>query len=176
MIASKISKLHLEKEKPGHLCKLYTRINPIGFQKDLIYIDTDLNEIFLEKEANINDGNDQESWILDGFLDPILGLECEESSTFCTQEQLWEKVLGWYIPRFLSNVASVSIVTLGTQGSGKSYSLFGKPCARERGVVPRWMEMIFDSTCPVNAIMVQLTMLLAANEIVYDLFEVIVTA
>ena len=57
-------------------------------------------------------------------------------------------------------------------GSGKSHLLFGGRLAAERGLVPRWLEHVFDDKGDVRAVLVLCSFLLLAEEIAFDLLDV----
>ena len=89
----------------------------------------------------------------------------KESQRFASQEEVFDKFNYWLERREKNSRSCVLVV--GCRGSGKSHTLFGRNNHIDRGIVPRYLENVFDSP----GLTATIQMVLVENEQVRDLLD-----
>jgi hypothetical protein len=103
------------------------------------------------------------TWVMDEVVDnvplqPVLlptdlpqqsqSAASTEKPQFASQDDMWNHIEDEIAHRLESEDASdaynMAIMALGAQGSGKTYTLFGSSNYPQRGLIPRFLDFIFD--------------------------------
>ena len=126
------------------------RVNPSsGFKVGHVYIDNEYNEVVVAREASIlHTKATNKSFVVDTALDIIpkgndfAGKKIK--SVFVSQQVVWDNIRVMLDRRFQEGGSDIMILANGSSGSGKTYTLFGESNYEDRGVVPRFVDYIFD--------------------------------
>ena len=168
-------------DRTSNFAHTYCRVNPFLFSTGSVFIEQELDELCLSKDAfeevleNTVSLN-YESFAIPGVLDAIYNQDSEsEVPHFVSQEQVFIDLMGWLKARYSSGAGSLAILALGPASSGKSYTLFGNNNSRERGVLPRLISYLFDEKNEIFPFSVQISAMMVVEEEIYDLLEVINT-
>eukprot|EP01038_Epipyxis_sp_PR26KG_P006125 gene6125-8443_t len=165
----------------------FTRINPCGYINEqrhpLVRINNNYNQIELRSPNSTEEDPKYDSWIVHHNLDKVVSIDDSsiqpssvssnrEEIQFCSQNRLWQKLKLLFDNFVQKGFRKLSIVTIGSAGSGKSYTLFGKSTCEERGIMPRFFDYQFnsqDNSKPASYIII--TMCLIQQETLIDLFD-----
>lgn len=138
-----------------------SRISPIGFRNGCISTDSELNEIQLHNETN-----ETNKCYVDHCCEYISSTS--EKHAFSDQDSVWQRLVPWLNKRKEQRIIRSSVLVVGCPGSGKSYTLYGGNNAKERGLVPRFLEHVFNVE---RAACVVVQMSHEENELLTDLLD-----
>ena len=99
-----------------------------------------------------------------------------EQNTLASQQDVWDKIGSALREKWEDRQKSVTLMTVGGNHSGKSYSLFGSTIGNdEKGIVPRFIESLFRANSKEkvgwNAKYVMMSCCLVHEEEIYDLLD-----
>ena len=162
-------------EIKNNTTQTYCRINPLGASVGAVFIDPDLDELCLAKEPiEDEEVENSDTWPIHGIFDLISNPGNESSSPkYILQSEVWTSFSEWFNQRHAAQSGSLAAVAFGCFGSGKSYTLFGdSTSSSDKGIIPRWLEHIFDPSSVFDPLVVQFSMMMIVEEEIYDILQV----
>ena len=117
------------------------RVNPDDYQPDDVMLRSDMCEVELFDPTEENDAT--ETWIVDELADRN-DVQDRNEILFSSQSDIHASFNHWMNESVYLKADALTCVVLGGRGAGKSYTLFGKDSVEERGIIPRYVQSLYE--------------------------------
>jgi hypothetical protein len=117
------------------------RVNPLGYEPDDVMLRSDIGEVELYDPSEENDST--ETWIVDELAERNDHNNHQEL-LFSSQSDIHDSFNHWLNESVFIKADSLTCLVVGGRGGGKSHTLFGKDSVEERGIIPRYVQSLYE--------------------------------
>jgi len=120
------------------------RVNPEGYEPDDVMLRSEISEVELYDPSEQLDST--ETWIVDELAernDRSSGSDGQEI-LFSSQSDLYDSFTHWLNESVFIKADALTCLVVGGRGGGKSYTLFGRDTVEDRGVIPRFVQSLYE--------------------------------